>query len=157
MIIKESFNLIGWEHFGLWLVNQNFPQRKTENCNVFHFRLLPAKSKNKILWKVKNAQLWAQFAGFWANKNFWKTHFRHFFLFPDFYCGPEYSKKLMNKIQEKLITYSWLHINTWLQTNGHTDQKMHRKAWIHKITPAGGPKSFNIQHIKYLSLFLKHK
>ena len=147
-MIKESFNLTGCEYFGLQLVNQNFPQRKTENCNIFHFRLLPAKSNNKILWKVKSAQLWVHFASFWANKNFWKIHFCHFFLFPDFYCGSEFQKKLMNRIQEKLFTY--------VQTNDTQNKGCTDKHEFIRPPLLGGPKSFNIQLIQYLNLFLKH-
>ena len=50
-MIKESCNLIG-QIFWPITCEPEFSQiwglhKKTENCNIFHFRLLPAKSNAK--------------------------------------------------------------------------------------------------------------
>ena len=43
-------------------------QKETKNCYVFHFRLLPAKSKTS--WKLKNTPFWALFAHFRTKATF---------------------------------------------------------------------------------------
>ena len=69
-------------------------QRKTENWNVFHFRLLVRKSSdrsNNFYKKQKNFILdpfWALFVNFMANTIF--------------FC--EIQKKQMNKFYEKFVT-----------------------------------------------------
>ena len=84
-------------YFGLQLVDQSFPRcgvsTGTQKCNVFHFRSLPTKCNEKILWKLK------------SGKSTFLT-----FLFLDCVCCEGFHKKLMNKIprktrfQEKLVT-----------------------------------------------------
>ena len=110
---KESY-LIGPEHFGLWIENQNFPfqkwglHSKTEKCNVFHYRLLPAKRNDKILFKNKKNSILnpfcALFVDFKANKNFsGKSASVTFFYF---YISDvqNFRKKLINRLQKKLVT-----------------------------------------------------
>ena len=49
IMIKESCNLIGQEHFSLQLTYQVWGLHgKTKNCNVFRFRLKKKKSNVKI-------------------------------------------------------------------------------------------------------------
>ena len=66
--------------------------RKTEKCNVFHFRLLPAKSNDKTLWKVRKLPFRTPFVYFRANKNFSRKFTSATFLFLDFYCCAEFQK-----------------------------------------------------------------
>ena len=48
-----------------------------------------------------------------ANKKFFgKTHFCRIFVFLDFYCCPEFQKKLINIFREKLVTEEQTKENT---------------------------------------------
>ena len=66
-MIKESCNLIEWEHL-TWpkTCEAEFCQiwdlhRQTAKCKFFHFRLFPVKNK-KIIKKNSKASFWAFFA-----------------------------------------------------------------------------------------------
>ena len=83
-------------------------QSKTEKCNVFHYRLLPAKLNDKILFKNKKNSILnpfcALFADFKANKNFsGKSASITFFYF---YISDvqNFRKKLINRLRKKLVT-----------------------------------------------------
>ena len=82
----------------------------TENCKVFHFRLFPGKSNDKILWKLKKAPYFQHFG-----QHFLPIIVEFFFLenpiLPFFFTTSWYllslrtiSEKLMNKFREKLFT-----------------------------------------------------
>ena len=43
---------------------------ESENCKVFHFELLSAKTNVKILLKLKKTPFWILFAHFKSNQNF---------------------------------------------------------------------------------------
>ena len=119
LMIKESCNLIGWEHFGLTLWSRIFPDwrllKKTANCKVFHLRLLPATRNDKTLWK----------SSFFAN---YRTIFLKKFTSVTFFVSKFhyaiFLKKLIHRLWEKLVT----------------NVLMCRQAWIRRISPAGSPK-----------------
>ena len=64
LMIKQSCNLIGQEHFDLKLVNQNFSRHGVCTGKVFHFRLLPAKRNDKSSFKVKKNSFFSPFCPF---------------------------------------------------------------------------------------------
>ena len=97
LVVKKSCNLIRREH-----ENNN---RRTKNCNVFHFRPLPAKSNDKMLRKVKQK---LNFGTFWALLPDFRTRIFletpllsicYVFRFLLMGCWAEFQKKLMNTFQ----------------------------------------------------------
>ena len=71
-------------------MNLNFSRYwETENCSVFCFELLSAKSNDKILWNFKKTPFWALFVHLRGEKDFTgKSTSLIFFLFLDSYrCG----------------------------------------------------------------------
>ena len=53
-----------------------------KNCQVFHFRLLPAKSYGKTLWNLKKTPFWAHFMHFLANSGQSRSFLKNPFLCP---------------------------------------------------------------------------
>ena len=117
-MIKESYNLIGKEHFGLKLVKQIWDlHRKKENCNVFHFRLFPAKSNDKL------GQFWAIFPHFRSSKNFSQNPLLSLFSVSRFLFLCWKSEKTNEQNPRKIGCR---------RTDGHTHVRTHRQAWIHR-------------------------
>ena len=72
-LIKKSCNLIGSEHFGPYLRNQNFPIwdlcRNTANIN-FRYRTNSVKINDKVFQYIKKNPVLAHFPNFWGKKKF---------------------------------------------------------------------------------------
>ena len=51
-------------------MNQWGLRKKTENWDIFHFRLIPPKRNDKNLRKNKKTRFWAHFGFFRANNFF---------------------------------------------------------------------------------------
>ena len=78
-LIKKSCNLIGWEHFGPYLRNQNFPKtwdlcRNIANNIHFHYRTNSVKINDKIFQYIQKTlflvHFWPIFPIFGAKKVF---------------------------------------------------------------------------------------
>ena len=78
-LIKKSCNLIGWEHFGPYLGNQNFPKtwdlcRNTANNIHFHHRTNSVKINDKIFQYIQKTlfliHFWSIFPILGAKKVF---------------------------------------------------------------------------------------
>ena len=79
-LIKKSCNLIGWEHFGPYLRNQNFPTYEicpgwnTANIINFQYRTNSVKINDTIFQYILKtlllAHFWLTFPIFWRKKNF---------------------------------------------------------------------------------------
>ena len=77
-------------------------QMETKNCYVFHFRLLPAKSKTSWKLKILHFGLFLPILG--QRQLFQKNPLMSLFLFLDFFCYAEFEKTIMNRFREKLDT-----------------------------------------------------
>ena len=88
------------------LQKKAYKQRKTESCNTFHFRWLPAKLNVKILWKLRKTIVFAHFGSFLSiivkTRTFRENLLLSLFLFPYFYCCEEFQNKTTKKIKKKL-------------------------------------------------------
>ena len=77
--------------------------RETEYCKVFHFMLLPAKSIPKILRNSRKLYF-GPFLPILEQIMFFPENPHVTFFAVDFYCCAKFQKKLMNNLQEKLVT-----------------------------------------------------
>ena len=84
--LKQSCNLIGWEHFSLYLRNQNFSQiwdlcRNTVNNINFHYRTNSIKINDNIFQYIQKTCFWyifGLFSQFLRQKQFfWKYWLCH--------------------------------------------------------------------------------
>ena len=64
-----------WRSYGAEFSHMLGLHEETRNCMVFHFRSWPAKSNDKILWKLNKTTFWGLYGHFRANKNFSVTFF----------------------------------------------------------------------------------
>ena len=66
--LEQPCNLIGWQYFGPYLKNQNFPSWcwNINNNISFHFRLFPRKTNDKIQ-NIHKTLFWGHFRPFLPN------------------------------------------------------------------------------------------
>ena len=89
---------------------------RKQNCN-FSLILLPAKSNDKVLWKLKETPLWTLLVNFRANKNFsGKSASVTFFLFEDFYRCSKFLKET-NKLIPTEIGYRHTYVRTSMNSH----------------------------------------
>ena len=111
MLIKKSWNLIGWVDFGPYLWNQNFPWygicAGTANNINLHYRANSVKINGKLIQYIQKTLFLAHFWGknFFSGKSGFVVH--NFMWVPN--IMPKFRKKLMIQFQE----------NTW--TDGQTE------------------------------------
>ena len=105
-IINESSNLIRWEHFGLLFVKQYFLRYRVceeKQNSIFQFKLLPAKSNDKILWKLKlHVGSILEQTRFFS----WKYTSASFSVSRPAFLSRIPEKKLMNRFREMLVTHA---------------------------------------------------
>ena len=121
MMIKESCNLTGWQDLG-----------------EFSFYVLPAKSRDKILWKLEKFRLGPIFGLFLPIlgqiRIFWKIHYCNFFLLLGFCHCAKLQSTLKNRFDKK----------TWRRDGGT------RLANINSYgLPFGGPKLRKRKQVSY--------
>ena len=114
---------------------------KTDNCNVFHFRLYPARRNPKTLWKLtKNTT-----APFWTHSGLFlpilgqtritlENSLLSFFLFLDLYYCAEFQKKTNGQILRKVGCR-------------HTDRHIYGQVRFHRTSPSRGPKKYHMHQI----------
>ena len=101
------------ENPAIWL--SRYGVSKGKERMSFIFRLLSAKSNDKLLWKLKQTQFRAVFAHFWVNNNFSGKSTSVTFLFLDLYCCAR-KKKIPRNVgyRHSYIKCTQMHEQTWI-------------------------------------------
>ena len=81
-LIKKSYNLIDWEHFGPYLRNQNFPKYvicagTKQIISIFIIKQILQKLTIKFFNILKKPRFWPIFPIFGAKIFFWKIRLCH--------------------------------------------------------------------------------
>ena len=118
------------ENPAIWLSRYGVSKGK-ERTMSFIFRLLSAKSNDKLLWKLKQTQFRAVFAHFWVNNNFSGKSISVTFLFLDLYCCAR-KKKIPRKVgyRHSYIKCTQMHEQTWIHRTHFQGSKSEMREYV---------------------------
>ena len=137
--LKKSSNLIGWEHFGLYLKNKIFPKNRIcagtqQIISIFITEQIPYKSMTKLFLQFKKPYFWHVSLILGAKK-----------LFPKIFGSVMYSLiRVSTTVLKFRKTYWYNSKRTSRQMAGHQDGQ----TLFHRTIPAaaGSPTSTTRVH-----------